>query len=188
MKGKIGALDPSGLLGRAFLISALSGLAGPLLHAQEVQIRVLNGRNGKPITNECVNISLGPWHGADLLVPTDKEGVAVLHFVGDEVTAAAACQGWSKTAHRAAGEDTISVMGDNTVACQEYGRLAPGEHPTPRAASRTVGELVPTYTIKTILESGIASANTCGKVRVTAKPGELIFFVRPRSLWERLKQ
>jgi hypothetical protein len=188
MKRKIRTLNLSGPLGKALLISALLSLPAQLLHAQEIQIRVLNGRNGKPIAKECINVSLGSWHGADLLVPTNKDGIAVLHLRGNDVTADAACQGWSKQAHRSEGVDTISVMGDYYVACQEYGKLAPSERPTPETSSTVIKELVPTYSIKEILQSGIASANTCGKVRGTAKLGELIFFVRPRGFLERLKQ
>jgi hypothetical protein len=188
MERKARTLNPYGPLGKVLLISALLGFPGPLLHAQEIQIRVLNGRNGKPITKECINVSLGPWHGADLLVPTDKNGIAVLHLRGNEVTADAACQGWSKQAHRAEGTDTISVMGDYYVACQEYGKLAPGERPTPESSSNVIKELVPTYSIREILQSGITSANTCGKVRAAAKPGELIFFVRPPTWLEKLKR
>lgn len=172
----------------ALLGSALLGFGAPLLRAQEIRIRVFNGRNGKPVKKECINVSLGPWHGADLLVPTNKDGVAVLQFRGNEVRAGATCQGWPKQVHRPESVDTISVMGDRYSACQEYGKLAPGEHPTPAASSATIKKLVPTYSIKEILRSGVASANTCGKIRATAKPGELIFFVRPRSFWERFRQ
>jgi hypothetical protein len=188
MERKTRTLNLYGTFGKVLLISALVGLPGPLLHAQEIRVKILNGRNGKPITNECLDVSLGPWHGADIVAPTDKSGVVVLHIGENDVTADTACQGWSKQAHRAEGTDTISVMGNYYVACQEYGKLAPGERPTPETSTTVTKELIPTYSIKEILQSGIASANTCGKVRGTAKPGELIFFVRPRGFLERLKQ
>lgn len=188
MERQTRTLNLYGPLGKVLFISILLSLSAPMLDAQEIQIRVLNGRNGKAITKECVNVSLGSWHGADLLVPTNKDGIAVLHLRGNEVTADAACQGWSKEAHRLEGAGTISLMGDYYVACQEYGKLAPGERPTPQNSAALTKELIPTYSIKEILQSGISSANSCGKVRAKAKPGELVFFVRPRSFWERLKQ
>lgn len=58
-----------------------------VVDAQEIHIRVLNAQNGKPITNECVNVSLGQWHGADLLAPANNEGVVVLHLANTEVMA-----------------------------------------------------------------------------------------------------
>ena len=46
---------------QVLLISVLIGFFGPLLHAQEIHIRVLNARNGNPITT---NASVYPWaHG-----------------------------------------------------------------------------------------------------------------------------
>jgi hypothetical protein len=188
MERKAETLNLYGALGKVFLISALVSLPGPLLHAQEIQIRVLNGRNGKPVTNECLNVSLGPWHGADLLAPTDKSGVVVLHIAKNDVTADTACQGWSKQAHRAEGTDTISVMGDYYVACQEYGKISSREQTKPDALPSVIKTVVPSYTFKKILESGVSAANTCGKFRAEAKPGELILFVRPRGVLERLKQ
>jgi hypothetical protein len=47
---------------------------------------------------------------------------------------------------------------------------------------------MPWYSIKKILESGVSTANRCGKFEAEAKPGELIFFVRPLTWWERLSQ
>jgi hypothetical protein len=57
------------------------------LHGQDIHIRVLNAHNGKPITNECINVSLGPWHGGDLIAPTNKDGIVVLHLRDNVVTA-----------------------------------------------------------------------------------------------------
>ena len=176
------------VLHKGFVISLLASLFGPLAHAQDIRIRVLNAHNGKPINNECVDVSIGPWHGADLLVPTDKDGVAMLHWGRKEVMADAACRGWSKQVLRSEGTDTISVMGDYYVACQDYGKTSPVERTKPDALPGVIKEVVPSYPIKKILESGVAAGNTCGKFRVTAKPGDLIFFVRPRGFLERLKQ
>jgi len=98
-----------------------------------------------------------------------------------------ACQGWSKQT-RAAGVDAIAVMGDSYVACQEYGKISSGEQTKPDALPGVIKKVVPSYKIKKILESGVSAANTCGKFRAEAKPGELVLFVRPRGFLERLKQ
>lgn len=174
-------------LSRLFFSAVLLSLCAPLLYAQDIQIRVLNAQNGKPIGHECVNVSLGSWHGADLLVPTDKNGIVVLHLRGNEVMVDAACQGWPKQA-RTANLATIALIGDSYVACQEYGKFAPEERPAPEAVAPVGKEIVPTYSIKAILRTGVVASNTCGKFRAKAKPGELIFFERPRSFWERLRQ
>ncbi len=173
---------------RVLFLSTLLGFGALLVQAQQIQIKAINGRNGKPITNECLSISLGPWHGADIVARTDKTGVVVLHLAENDVTADTPCKGWSKQARRAEGVGTISVMGDYYLACQEYGKLGPGEHPRPGTELETIKELVPAYSIKKILQSGIASGNTCGKFRAKPNPGELIFFEKPRSFWGKMRQ
>jgi hypothetical protein len=174
----------------SFVISLLVTLSGPLLHAQEIHIRVLNARNGKPITNECLNLWLGPLHGQGLLAPTNNEGVVVLHLGDNQVTAdavsARACGGNASVGPKPFPKDSdgISVAGDYYIVCQEYGKFAPGEPPT----SNSLKQMVPSYPIKKILESGVAAGNTCGKVRAEAKPGELVIFERPTTFGERLRQ
>jgi hypothetical protein len=156
------------------------------VRAQEIHIRVLNGRNGKPITHECLNVSLGPWHGADLLAPTNKDGIVVLHMGGGtvsaEVPSGTRCVGgFPVRATLPQGEDRITIAGDYYVACREYRKVVPGEPVGPN----TLKEVIPSYSIKKILESGVTAGNTCGKFRAEAKPGELIFFVRPLTWLER---
>lgn len=55
--------------------------------ARDLKIRVLDGRNGHPVDNTCLNLSLGMWHGADLLAPTNADGFVVLHFEAGVVSA-----------------------------------------------------------------------------------------------------
>jgi hypothetical protein len=43
------------------------------------------------------------------------------------------------------------------------------------------------YSVAEILNKGISTENTCGTIRVTAKPGELILFERPFTLMEKVK-
>jgi hypothetical protein len=168
------------------LISAVVGLIGPSLYGQEIQIRVLNGRNGKPISNECLNVSFGSWHGADLIAPVSDQGVIVLHLKGNRVSADAvphpACVKTAFVGPKLVRDnpDAIALSGDYYVDCQESAEV--------RAAGRLEGFTPPSYPIRKILESGMTAANTCGKFRAEAKPGELIFFVRPRTFLERMRE
>jgi hypothetical protein len=172
------------------LIWATGLFLAPRLYAQEIDIRVLNGRNGKPVTNECLNISLGSWHGGDLIAPTNTDGVVVLHLANNQVTADPApphaCNGTAVLGPRAIpnGMRAITLWGDYYVACQEHGKITPGEPATPNLLK----EVMPSYPIKKILDSGLSAANICGKIRVEARPGELIFYVKPRSLSQRMRQ
>jgi hypothetical protein len=175
---------------QAFLTCVMVAFFVPLPHAQDIDVKVLNARNGKPITNECLNVWIGPLHGVALYAPTNNEGVAVLHIRNNEATAKdvspSTCNARAALGPRSIpkGADTIAIAGGNYVACQEYGKPGSGEPPTPDL----VGQLMPSYSIKKILESGVSAANTCGKFRAKARPGELIFYVRPLSFLERMRQ
>ena len=156
-------------------------------HGQEIHIRVLNARTGKTISDDCLNVSLGPWHGADLLAPTNKNGVVVLHLAKNEVTADPASPSWCdriailgpKLMPKDA--DTIAVTSGDYVDCQEWAKAIPGE------AAKDNLNRAPSYRIQKILEVGFAAGNRCGKFKADAKPGELILFVRPFTWWERMR-
>lgn len=174
---------------QALLICVGVARLGAPLHAQDIHIKVLNARNGKPITNECVNVFTRQELGSStLLIPTDREGVALLHVEGDHAVPVGAplgrrCGG-SETLHPTVGHaDTIQISGDYYLACQEYGKTMPGEG----AGGPGRDQRMPSYSVAKILLSGIAAANTCGRFTAQPKPGELILYVRPLSLLEKLR-
>jgi len=70
------------LVKRLFSFSLLAGLTSFVL-AQNVRMVVLSSRNSGPVKNECLNISLGQWHGGDLIAPTDGAGVVTLRIDGN---------------------------------------------------------------------------------------------------------
>jgi hypothetical protein len=171
-------------LAQDVLLCALVALAltPPPLRAQEIRVRVLNGRNGNPISKECLNVWTGTWRGAHMVAVTNKEGVAVLHVSDSEIQAEGGCPGWPTQASRRPDADGITVSGDRYVSCQEYGKITPGEPPTDPVTT------MPSYPLKKILESGVSSSNTCGKFRTEARPGELVFYVRSRGFLEKMRQ
>jgi hypothetical protein len=175
--------DPYTVVAVYLLLTVLA----TLLHAQDIRIKVLNARNGKPITNECLNIWLGAIRGPSLLAPTDPNGVAVLHIEAGKMTAVAApqtgCDASPYSKFLTIGADTISIWGDAYIACQEYGKIVPGEP----ASGDLSTKMTPSYSIKKILDAGVSAANTCGKFRAEAEPGELVFFERPRTWLEKWK-
>lgn len=166
--------------GFCILLVASSGL---IVRAQEIRIRVLDGRNGKPIAGECLNIWTGTERGDYILAKTNREGVVALHMLGADVLAADSCRaGWFTRAPADPEAGALMISGDYYVACQEYAKIKAGQ-PIVNPSAR-----LPAYPIKQVLASGLASANTCGKFRAEAGPGELIFFVRPRTFLERMRQ
>jgi len=155
----------------------------PSTRAQEIRIRVLNAHNGRPVTNECINVSLGPWHGADLLAPTNRQGTVVLHLRDNELTAEtgspSACNGLAVAGPKRFPGDaqSIAITSDYYADCQPYTRVGPQQNTPP-----------PSYSIQAILESGTATSNACGKFRTEARRGELVLFVRSLHWWEGLKR
>jgi len=157
-------------------------LCVPFSHAEEIHIRTLNANNGRPISNECLNVWSGTARGAHLVAQTDKQGTAVLEVTKDEISTKNGCPGWPTQASRPSGTGGLTLSGDHYLACQEYGKITRGEAPVNSLTT------MPAYPIAKILESGISAGNTCGKFRAEAKPGELILFMRPLHWWERMKR
>jgi hypothetical protein len=124
--------------------------------AQTIHLRVLNGRNGRPISSERVQVWIDiTMDGNTQVIPrqlsTDSNGQAEL-YVG--------------------GATTIRIASIDYFDCRPFRKNAPR----------------PTYSVAEILSSGLATANRCGKPRVEARPGEVVFFVRPFTWWEELKR
>jgi hypothetical protein len=172
---------------RISLVCVLAMLSRPF-HAQEIHVRVLNARSGKPITNECLNVwARPPVRGTALVAPADANGIVVLHFENGQVTAdpvpANPCNRTADVGPKPFPKEVggIIVFGDIYIACQEYGKILPGALTNPT-------DTMPSYSIEKIVKSGVAASNTCGKFRAEAKPGELILFVRPRTWWEWMRQ
>ena len=149
--------------------------SGTTVHGQEIRIRVLDGRNGRPITKECVNVWVGP-SGASTVIPTNKDGEAVLRLVEKNADTgikqyAPGCHGFAILNPVFTYADTISIAPVDYVSCQA--------HPP--------GSPLLTFSTEKVLQSGDFTDNKCGKVEASPKPGELIFFVRPRTWLEWLR-
>lgn len=53
-------------------------LVVPTLHGQQIQLKLVDARNGKPITSECVNVWIGTERDRHLVAETGNDGIAVL--------------------------------------------------------------------------------------------------------------
>jgi hypothetical protein len=80
------------------------------------------------------------------------------------------------------GVDTLAIASDEYFDCQEWAKVVPGETPKQNL------NRAPTYRIESIVKSGVVAGNKCGGFRIEAKPGELVFFVRPLTWWERMRR
>lgn len=153
------------------------------LPAQTVRVDLVNGRNGRPIVNACVGLWIGdksqprsrPW----LTTQTDDHGFIIVRLTntteatGSTQSQKLACGLWGVIHPTVKYGDTINVSSDYAL-CQA--RLPDGSW-----------KALEGFSTKEALQSGIATANTCGKATASPKPGQIVFFVRPLTLWEKLK-
>jgi hypothetical protein len=113
-----------------------------------------------------------------MAIPTDKDGVAWL-YLADQETEINDQNRWS-----ACGDfgvinpvlkyDDALRLNVGYAACvrhADYSWLAIAEFSTRR-----------------VLENGVVTANTCGKAEASLEPGTIVLFVRPLTLWEKLKE
>ena len=176
---------------RVRAIGAMLLLFGSALTAcsQQIRILIIEANHGKPVIDECLNISLGPWHGTDLLASTNKDGAIVLSLDKDrasvETVLGKACNGLaSKQPVPFTGPlTTISVLPDWYVSCQYSKKLTKD----PAWLNASPAQRIPSFAVHDILSQGVVATNSCSKLRPTPHPGELVLVVRKRTFWEGMK-
>ena len=162
---------------RFLLFVALSS-PGMLLYAQTIQIKLVNGRSGRPMAGTCVNVWVGERKDT-MAIPTDDNGVARLRLTDkdSEVDVHSLWKGCgffgvTNPVVRYGNSLQINV---SYVLCRphapDYSWLA-----------------LTSFSTQEVIQQGIVTPNSCGKATASPKPGEVIMFVRPANFWEKLKQ
>lgn len=155
----------------------ISTIFGATLSAQTIQIRLVDGRNGHAIELTCIGVYVSTFDKV-LGIRTDKNGIARLHFTEndskiDTVSRPNGCGDWPVIDPVVKYSEFISINA-GYVLCQphapDYSWLATKKLST-----------------KEVLQSGVATPNTCGKATESPSPGEIVLFVRPLTFWEKLK-
>jgi hypothetical protein len=136
----------------ALLCALLIAPCASRAQTAEIHIRIINGKNGRPIKNETLRVWTTRDHIDADLWPTDATGAVLL---------------------KVDGSAQIAVDANFYANCRT---LPQNQQPS---------QLL--YSVAEILGKGISPENTCGNVRVAAKPGELILFERPFTLLEKVK-
>lgn len=162
-----------------FLVTVLLVLPAMSLSAQTIKIKLVDGRNGRPMvgTSAYVNVWVGKERKEAIAIPTDDNGVARLQL-------------------------TLNPDEENIPISTGHGTIVE-EHPVVKYAesfrinapyvlcgaegNRSWLDLK-SFSTKEVLDHGYASGNTCGKVTATPQPGQVILFVRPLTFWEKMKQ
>jgi len=145
------------LLGAALAILVLTGVLAVSAGAQEIRIRVLDGRNGSPVPKEEVQIWLDRKSVSPIVLRLDRDATARIR-VNPDVTPA------------------LRVQSTSYIDCRPLRDIT---------VDRTSPSWLP-YSLANVLKSGLVLPNKCGKVTAKAEPGELVLFVRPWHWWERM--
>jgi hypothetical protein len=124
------------------------------LHAQDLRVRILDGRSGHPISNEQPQVWIGHENGSAIQLQTNQDGIADVHL------------------RKTADADYIRIEANHYYDCRRF----------QKDAAR------PSYSVKEIIASGVVGEDTCGKLQIEPKRGEVILFVRPLHWWEGLKR
>jgi hypothetical protein len=90
---------------RALIAAVLVVFGGTVLRAQEIRIRVVDGRNGHPIGDERVNVLFDAERSARL-IPTDRSGVAAVNLGSEQL-------------------ELIRITSDNYMPCQPHPKDSP---------------------------------------------------------------
>lgn len=162
----------------ALLVGVLG--TGVTLHAQEVQfeIKVLDGRNGKPVANSCVYVQVWTKPGERSVeeAATDQKGVVRIHLSSDDASVSPGRK--TEACFRGATVDTVLRYGSSVDIIPNRDKAADCRPPTNKYGTRDYS-----YALKLIVQQGIVLANACGKTAATPTPGEVILFARPVHWW-----
>jgi hypothetical protein len=152
------------------LSGVLFGVApiGLIAQTATIHVRVLDGRTGTILTG--MNLAFVDYHSdGDGSTPADLNGRTPVKTSvdGDSYVA-------NPDSH---GVLVFSGLGNGVwTRCTEQ-KLYDSH-------TRTIGT-DHLYPVSTIVASGLVTNNNCSRRTATAKPGELIIFVRPATWWEK---
>jgi hypothetical protein len=162
------------------LATALLAVPAMSLAAQTLEIKLVDGRNGRPMvgTSAYVNVWVGRERKEAIAILTDDKGIARLQLTLNPS---------EENIPISTGHGTI-VESHPVVKYAESFRInAPYVLCGAEKGDRSWLDLK-NFSTKEIFDHGYVSANTCGKVKATPQPGQVILFVRPLTFWEKMKQ
>ncbi len=160
-----------------FCLLLIAASLGNGAHAQSIRIKLVNGRNGRPIAGTHVNVWVGKERKWAIVIPTDKDGVASLVVTEKE---------GEVNVPRVGGDgshvviDPVVKYDDDLEINAPYVLCQPG---TPDYSWLAIRHIL----TKQVVGQGIVMPNACGKATASQTPGEVVIFVRPLSWWEKFK-
>lgn len=161
------------------VVLAAFGAPRPIVSAQTVDIKLVNGTNGQPIGDTCVNVWVGHDRKDAMAIPTDNNGIARLRLTNND-RELDTHHHWNKCGEFGVFNPVVKY--DDSI------RVNVG-YVSCRTRTRDNSWLAITELITSeVLNRGIVTANTCGKSSALPKPGEVVLYVRPLTWREKLKQ
>jgi len=161
------------------LLLSMLGFVEPNLCAQEIKIKLVDGRNGHALGNTCVNVWVGKDRKEATAIPTDSSGTATLRLTAQSNEL--------DTSHLWNACGLFGVK-DPVLKYEDDIRINVGYVLCQPNAGNSSWLKMNGYTTKDVVQGGIVSPNTCGTATAEREPGELVIFVRPLSWWEKWKQ
>jgi hypothetical protein len=160
-----------------FCLLLIAASLGEGAHAQSIRIKLVNGRNGRPMAGTHVNVWVGKERKWAMVIPTDKDGVAPLVLTDKE---------GEVNVPRGGGDGPHVVISPVVKYDDDLGINAPHvlcQPGTPDYSWLAIRHI----STKQVVGQGIVTPNACGKATASQTPGEVIIFVRPLSWWEKFK-
>lgn len=201
---------------RGFLALCLFASCATALHAQTIQIELVNGKTGRPITDSS---KLSVWITSDLhlriVLSTDKYGITRLRLTNKDSEA---------TIPDCNGKDTdfAKMNKKNKKEVAEFNRrykycayfeatnpivkyadsisimTLPGDVSWKVGSAGSIGYVpcwespyaygMKDFSTEDIVQHGIVTANNCGKATASPQPGHLVLFVRLPTAAEQWRQ
>jgi hypothetical protein len=154
----------------------LSVFAPYALNAQtaEIRIRLLDGHTGSSLSG--MKLDLLDYHNDNPKIIGPLEGRASVDTLQDG--------NYYTATPKIMGILVLSYFGLAGASITPYTRCSHQKFYD--SNTRTYGN-EHLYPVSTIVESGLVTKNDCSNKTATAKPGELVIFVRPVHWWERWK-
>ncbi len=175
---RCGGLRWRGLAAVGAVTFALLGTS-TVAHGQEIRVKFLDGRTGRPVTYEGAQLSVEGYKKGFLSAPANnKQGTARFVYTGKSIRAiwppnTKLRYPWMRELPTALPPDAERIAAGPEGGAEVCWKMGFPPHN-------------PWYPLSEILQHGAVSENHCGKARAKAKPGELILFIKPLSFWRRL--
>ena len=128
--------------------------------AQQVTVKLVDGRNGHALTHQSIGLWLGDGANGnpDVAANTGSDGTAVFPVPREQ--------------------QSFLIYGFGLVDCR------PVVKSTDKSAIAHFKEDV--YRFADVLSHGVVAGNKCGEAAIQALPGQLILFERPPHWWEKM--